>query len=268
MVEFGEKIKQLREEKGMTQQSMADLLYVTRQAVSRWECGARYPDLLTAKKIAHILGVSVDELVSGEELKTNIEKESIFSERWENICQVILYTIAVIAYVLILAFGIYSLFPSESLAKTPAGNITIFDYIVVGGYLVNLIALLLGLVLALSNKLTAKTTGVIMSIPYLFVGINSGMLKAGMLGLLVATIVILCFWQEKRSYLWWLIEAISLISIVYTSYVYVILLRRTTELGFCVHTVHYLGRIGMAILLGYQAYIWNKKKIGAFKEQE
>lgn len=50
MVEFGKKIKQLREEKGMTQQTLAELLYVTRQAVSRWECGARVPDLLTVKK--------------------------------------------------------------------------------------------------------------------------------------------------------------------------------------------------------------------------
>lgn len=63
MVEFGEKIKHIREEKGMTQQTLAEKLYVTRQAVSRWECGARYPDLLTAKKIAKILNVSLDELL-------------------------------------------------------------------------------------------------------------------------------------------------------------------------------------------------------------
>lgn len=51
-IEFGEKLKACREEKGMTQQTLADKLYVTRQAVSRWECGARYPDLITAKRIA------------------------------------------------------------------------------------------------------------------------------------------------------------------------------------------------------------------------
>ena len=39
MVEFGEKVKRAREAKGMTQQTLANHLYVTRQAVSRWECG-------------------------------------------------------------------------------------------------------------------------------------------------------------------------------------------------------------------------------------
>lgn len=42
MVEFGEKLKRAREEKGMTQQTLSDALYVTRQAVSRWECGVSH----------------------------------------------------------------------------------------------------------------------------------------------------------------------------------------------------------------------------------
>ena len=95
MVEFGKKVKQVREERGMTQQALAEKLYVTRQAVSRWERGARYPELLTAKKIAKILNVSLDELLSGEELKENIEKEPILMRPIENIIQTMLYTIAV-----------------------------------------------------------------------------------------------------------------------------------------------------------------------------
>lgn len=42
MVEFGEQLRKAREAKGMTQQTLAEHLYVTRQAVSRWECGDRY----------------------------------------------------------------------------------------------------------------------------------------------------------------------------------------------------------------------------------
>ena len=48
MVEFGEQLRRAREEKGMTQQSLAEQLYVTRQAVSRWECGAYYSDIRSA----------------------------------------------------------------------------------------------------------------------------------------------------------------------------------------------------------------------------
>lgn len=66
-MDFGEKIKSLREAKGMTQQKLADQLFVTRQTVSKWEVGSRYPDLLTTKSLAVILGASIDDLVSDEE---------------------------------------------------------------------------------------------------------------------------------------------------------------------------------------------------------
>lgn len=39
MVEFGEQLRRARVKKGMTQQSLAEQLYVTRQTVCRWECG-------------------------------------------------------------------------------------------------------------------------------------------------------------------------------------------------------------------------------------
>ena len=70
MIEFGEKLKSLRESKGITQQTLADQLYVTRQAVSRWECGARYPDLLTAKRIAQALDTKKKKGLAHKELPT------------------------------------------------------------------------------------------------------------------------------------------------------------------------------------------------------
>lgn len=74
-MDFGEKIKELREAKGMTQQNLADLLFVTRQTVSRWEGGSRYPDLVTAKNLADVLDTTVDTLMADDETM-NIEQRS------------------------------------------------------------------------------------------------------------------------------------------------------------------------------------------------
>lgn len=63
---FGNNIKKLREEKNLTQQQLADKLYVSRQTICRWENGSRCPDLITAKKLALELKVSMDELISDE----------------------------------------------------------------------------------------------------------------------------------------------------------------------------------------------------------
>lgn len=76
-MEFGENLKIAREKKGITQQSLADELYVTRQAVSKWECGSRYPDLLTTKCIANKLGVTIDSLLSDDEMINYSEKQGI-----------------------------------------------------------------------------------------------------------------------------------------------------------------------------------------------
>ena len=66
---LGENIKRLREEHSLTQQQLADKLYVSRQTVCRWENGSRCPDLIMAKRLAVELNVSLDELISDEDLK-------------------------------------------------------------------------------------------------------------------------------------------------------------------------------------------------------
>ena len=66
---LGDNIKRLREEHSLTQQQLADKLYVSRQTVCRWENGSRCPDLIMAKRLAVELNVSLDELISDEDLK-------------------------------------------------------------------------------------------------------------------------------------------------------------------------------------------------------
>ena len=66
---LGDNIKRLREEHSLTQQQLADKLYVSRQTVCRWENGSRCPDLIMAKRLAMELDTSLDELISDEDLK-------------------------------------------------------------------------------------------------------------------------------------------------------------------------------------------------------
>lgn len=100
MVEFGEQLRRAREEKGMTQQSLAEQLYVTRQSVSRWECGDRYPDLLTTKKISQILEVSLDDLLSGKEMTKVVERNPVIENKVVNNIMIVLYAFVVLSYLI------------------------------------------------------------------------------------------------------------------------------------------------------------------------
>lgn len=75
---LNDNIKKLREEKNLTQQQLADQLYVSRQTICRWENGSRCPDLIMAKKLALEL-VSMDELVSDEDVNDIQIKPGLFT---------------------------------------------------------------------------------------------------------------------------------------------------------------------------------------------
>ena len=78
-------IKKFRGEKNLTQQQLADKLYVSRQTVCRWENGSRCPDLIMAKKLALELDVSMDELISDEDVNDIQVNYGIWkSERIQN----------------------------------------------------------------------------------------------------------------------------------------------------------------------------------------
>ena len=59
---FSENFKQLRKEKGYTQEKIAEVLGVTGQTISRWELGMCYPDIELLPSIANYFGVSIDQL--------------------------------------------------------------------------------------------------------------------------------------------------------------------------------------------------------------
>lgn len=65
----GAMIKRLREGRGLTQLQLAERLCVSDKAVSKWETGRGYPDITLLEPLAAALGVSVIELLSGEDVK-------------------------------------------------------------------------------------------------------------------------------------------------------------------------------------------------------
>lgn len=75
-----ENLKRLRKEKGLTQEQLATRLNVSFQAVSKWECGESYPDIVMLPSIAQIFSVSLDELVGMEKICSNEEAEKILAQ--------------------------------------------------------------------------------------------------------------------------------------------------------------------------------------------
>ena len=69
-MEFSEKLQELRKGKGMTQEELAAALYVSRTAVSKWESGRGYPSIDSLKALSKFYSVSIDDLLSGDELLT------------------------------------------------------------------------------------------------------------------------------------------------------------------------------------------------------
>ncbi len=78
---FGEIIKKLRTDKGITQDELAEKIYVTRTAISKWESGRGFPNIESLKAISKYFSVSLDELLSGEEILAIAENDNKQKER-------------------------------------------------------------------------------------------------------------------------------------------------------------------------------------------
>ena len=74
-MEFHQKLQELRKRQGLTQEELAAALYVSRTAVSKWESGRGYPNIDSLRAIAKHFGVTIDELLSSDEVLTIAEKD-------------------------------------------------------------------------------------------------------------------------------------------------------------------------------------------------
>ncbi len=80
-MEFNEKLQELRKQKGLTQEELAEILYVSRTAISKWESGRGYPNIDSLKAIAKFFSLTIDELLSSGELLTIAEEDNKQKEK-------------------------------------------------------------------------------------------------------------------------------------------------------------------------------------------
>ena len=80
-MEFHEKLQNLRKQKGLTQEELAEALHVSRTAISKWESGRGYPNIDSLKEIAKYFSVTIDELLSSNEVLSIAEEDNKQKEK-------------------------------------------------------------------------------------------------------------------------------------------------------------------------------------------
>ena len=103
-MEFHEKLQELRKNRGLTQEELAEALYVSRTAVSKWESGRGYPGIDSLKEISKYFSVTVDDLLSGEKLLFLAEKENKSNIR--SMCN-LLFGVIDIGFILLMILPLY-----------------------------------------------------------------------------------------------------------------------------------------------------------------
>lgn len=140
-MEFHQKLKSLREQRGLTQEELAEQLGITRQSVSKWELGINEPDLPTIRALCKILDCSYDALLGEEEVTTKEaepgpkeEPKPLPSKRPVYLAEIICLSIYLISGIV---FAFFPFFPLPNV-----GFNTMLTIAFGGGNNMNMVALL------------------------------------------------------------------------------------------------------------------------------
>ena len=136
VMEFYEKLQKLRKQSGLTQEELAQTLFVSRTAVSKWESGRGYPNIESLKDLAAFFSVTVDELLSGGELLTIVEQDK--QQSASRLCDIVfgLLDLCVLLFLFLPLFGQETDGVAQSVSLLSMTNISPYlrtAYIVVVG---------------------------------------------------------------------------------------------------------------------------------------
>lgn len=113
-MELGNKIKYYRGEKELSQEELAERVYVSRQTISNWENNKSYPDINSIVLLSEIFEISIDNLIKGdvEQMKKEINSQEVKKLNFYATIMVILMLAALILLMPMLKFiGLYGFIP-------------------------------------------------------------------------------------------------------------------------------------------------------------
>lgn len=99
-MEIGRQIRKYRQEGGLSQEDLAQKIFVTRQTISNWENDKNYPDIKSLLLLSNLFGVSLDILVKGDlkEMKERIKTEDIQKFNQDGIIYSILLITSIVSF--------------------------------------------------------------------------------------------------------------------------------------------------------------------------
>ena len=145
---FGEKLKKLRTDGGLTQDELAEKIYVTRTAISKWESDRGYPNIDSLKAISKFFSVSIDLLLSSDEVLTIAEEDHKQKEkRFKDLVYALLdLCIAMLLFLPFFAENRSGVFQSVSLIKLDGIQFYLkaaYFAVVIGSFIVGVLTLAL-----------------------------------------------------------------------------------------------------------------------------
>lgn len=99
-MEFNEKLQELRKKRNLTQEELAEALYVSRTAISKWESGRGYPSIDSLKELSKFFSVTIDDLLSGEKIISIAEREN--KTNMQNTCDLLFGVVDLMSIMLII----------------------------------------------------------------------------------------------------------------------------------------------------------------------
>lgn len=122
-MKFGEKLKQLRKDNNLTQEDLADKIYVTRTAISKWETDKALPAIDSLKLISELFHVSIDDLISDNDIET----KRLLDEKRSKM----LYAIAISFLIFATVFTLLAYFLKQPYFNI-GGTVSVVLYIIFG----------------------------------------------------------------------------------------------------------------------------------------